>query len=228
MGFTQVGAAFQCLHLIKPIWSQRGPSGWGRSSVQGRPGLCHPVRPPCLCEVLYWAPLILRPGKRIAGTRSTQRCTASGQKWSRAPVGTQCPQGLRARSAIPGVCRSTKACRLLVHKVAPVGAVVWAGTPRTGRTSPGGGGGRSLGFGSRERRRGCPAGDSLAFRPWRHGLGRRRVRPTPGQLELDPGKTPCSVAQTFRGGVARGSGAVPWRAVLHVLGMTFCFKKLFF
>ena len=126
-------------------------------------------------------------------------------------MGTQCPQGLRARSAIPGVCRSTKACRLLVHKVAPVGAVVWAGTPRTGRTSPGGGGGRSLGFGSRERRRGCPAGDSLAFRPWRHGLGRRRVRPTPGQLELDPGKTPCSVAQTFRGGVARGSGAVPWR-----------------
>ena len=37
------------------------------------------------------------------------------------------------------------------------------------------------------------------------------MRPTPAQLELDPGKTPCSVAQIFRGGVARGSGAGPWR-----------------
>lgn len=115
------------------------------------------------------------------------------------------PSGSTSRSAVTGVCRSRKACRLLVRKGTSAGAVGWAGTHRTGRASPGGGGGRSLGFESRK--------DSVgsAGSRW-YGLARRRVRPTPNQLELDPGKAARSVAQTFRRGVARGSGvaAVGW------------------
>lgn len=38
-----------------------------------------PYRHPCLCEVLYWAPLILKPGKHIAGTRKTQWRTTRGR-----------------------------------------------------------------------------------------------------------------------------------------------------
>lgn len=95
-----------------------------------------------------------------------------------------------------------------MRKGAPVGAVGWAGTHRTGRTSPGGGGGQVWALGVGKDGVGATRGDSLAFRLWRHGM----VRPTPGQLELDPGKTPLSRPNFQKGSGAgvggRGGGAV--------------------
>ena len=164
-----------------------------------------PYRHPRLCEVLYWASLILKPGKHIAGTRKPHWRTARGEKgperlWGHGALRVYCEvcsyrrlslqEGLPSAGAQRRFCRGGGAGLGHTAQAEPLreeeAAQVWA--LRVGKTAwvpRGAGGAGSLGEGCAHPRvsRSLTLGRPLAQSPklsegaWRGG---RRSRPWGG------------------------------------------------